>query len=290
MIDYHIHPDYSIDAEPFSMHTYCEQALLLGLREICFTTHCEFDILRQELDWYVRCRGNIVPMHPAEWLEYYFEDALKCREIFKASGLSVKVGLEAGYDLGLDEQISRVVDSYPFDFVIGSVHCLDHCAISSGRESMDYYTGKKLTDIAGSYYKTLIEAVKSGLFDVVGHLDIYRRHGARFFDPAINDIYREYINDVLKLMVSKGTGLELNTSSLRQGQGSFYPTEGILKEALRVGVKNFTIGSDCHRIEDLAQGVYHGLELGKAMGIDFKVYEKRVPKTFKFSDTDKPID
>lgn len=282
MIDYHIHPDYSIDAEPFSMHTYCEKALLLGLKEICFTTHCEFDILRQQLDWYVRCRGEIVPMHPPEWLEYYFEDALKCREMFKASGLNVKVGLEAGYDLGLDKLISKIVNSYPFDFVIGSVHCLDHCAISSGRESAGYYSGKNLIEMAGSYYKTLTEAVKSGLFDVVGHLDIYRRHGTRFFGQAVNDIYREYIADVLKLMASKGMGLELNTSSLRQGQGDFYPAIGILRAALDAGVENFTIGSDCHRIEELGQGVFSGLELGKSMGVNFMVYEKRVPKAFKF--------
>lgn len=282
MIDYHIHPDYSIDAEPFSMHEYCERAVLIGLKEICFTTHCEFDILRRELDWYVRCRGELVPMHPAEWLEYYFEDALKCKEAFEEFGLNVRVGLEAGYDHGLDTEILKVVESYPFDFVIGSVHCLDHFAISSRRESDSYYSGKKLADIAESYYKTLIEAVKSGLFDVVGHLDIYRRHGTKFFGEAINDIYREYLNDVLKIMVSKGTGLELNTSSLRQGQGSFYPSEGILKEALRVGVKNFTIGSDCHRIEELGHGVFSALEAGKAIGIEFKFYDKRVPKALNF--------
>lgn len=289
MIDYHIHPDYSIDAEPFSMHIYCEKALLIGLREICFTTHCEFDIVRQKLDWYVRCGGEIVPMHPADWLEYYFKDALSCKERFKPYGLNVKVGLEAGYDLGLDEQISKVVNSYPFDFVIGSIHCLDHFAISSGQESEGFYSGKILTDIAGNYFRTLTEAVKSGLFDVIGHFDIYRRHGTRFFGAAVNDIYRAYIDDVLKLMVSQGTGLELNTSSLRQGQGNFYPTSGILREALKAGVKNFTIGSDCHRIEELGQGVFDALELGKAMGVEFKVYDQRVPKIFKFSDTDKPI-
>lgn len=55
-----------------------------------------------------------------------------------------KAGLEVGYDLGLEKAIERVVKSYPFDFVLGSVHSLEHIAISSKKESRFYFPGRQL--------------------------------------------------------------------------------------------------------------------------------------------------
>ena len=43
--DYHVHPDYSIDASPVKIRDYCQKALELELREICFTTNVELDPL-----------------------------------------------------------------------------------------------------------------------------------------------------------------------------------------------------------------------------------------------------
>lgn len=278
MIDYHIHPDYSIDAEPFTMNQYCEKAVAIGLTHICFTSHCEFDETRSEKDWFVRCRGEIVKMHPAKWLESYFEDAYKCRHIYSSYGLDVRIGIEAGYDLGLEEKIKKLLDEYPFDFVIGSVHCLDRIAISSQHESPEYYSVRTLEQAARAYYTTLAEAVKTSLFDVIGHVDIYRRHGTAAYGQQVDEIYREYIPKILQLMQHSGTGIELNTSSLSSGQGSFYPGIGIINEAVKLGIKYFTVGSDCHRIDELGRGVNEAIQQGEALGIKFSVYEKRKPK------------
>lgn len=280
MIDYHIHPDYSIDAEPFSMADYCRKAVDLGLREICFTTHCEFDPLRKHLDWFVRCRGEVVPMHPAGWLDTYFAEIEECSASFAGQGLAVKAGLETGYDLGLERDIENVLCQYPFDFVIGSVHCLDHVAISSNRESGAYFAGKEPGEVARTYFTTLLEAVQTGLFDVIGHLDIYRRHGAKFLGPDISAVHREYIADILDQMAKSGTGLEINTSSLRHGQGPFCPGQEILSEAARKGVRYFTVGSDCHRIGELGQGVSEAVNLAKKCGLSISVYEKRKARVF----------
>ncbi len=278
MIDYHIHPGYSIDADPYSLEEYCIKALELGLREICFTTHCEFDPSRADLDWFVRCDGRIVPMHPPEWLNRYFKDIAMCAGMFRKDGLIVKAGLEAGFDLGLERNIEGVISQYPFDFVIGSVHCLDHIAISSETESPGYFRGKNLQEAAGAYFRTLAAAVASGLFDVIGHLDVYRRHGTPFYGEATELMYQSHIDEVLTLMVKNGTGLELNTSALRHNRGLFYPAEQILMMAVEKGVSNFTIGSDCHRISELGRNIFPAVESAKKIGIKFSVYERRKPR------------
>lgn len=282
MIDYHIHPDYSIDAEMFSVDEYCRKALEIGLKYICFTTHCEFDPIRKELDWYVRCGSGIAPMHPTAWLDQYFNDINRCAKEYNSAGLDVKAGLEAGYDLGLEESIEKVLVSYPFDFVIGSVHCLDHVAISSKKESPGYYSGKSLSQVAADYFLTLREAVKTGLFDVIGHLDIYRRHGTSFLGEQVMQIHDNFIDDILSEMKKNGTGLELNTSSLRHGQGSFYPGEDILKRAVQAGITIFTVGSDCHRISELGLGVMEAIGQGENLGIKFSIFDKRRPRNLMF--------
>lgn len=284
MIDYHIHPDYSIDAEPFSMVDYCRKAVEIGLKEICFTTHCEFDESRSKLDWFVRSRGEIVSMHPVTWLDNYFYEVRQCQKSFCDTGLTVRIGLEAGYDLGLDRKIAAVLEQYPFDFVIGSIHCLEHIAISSGKESPAYFPGKEPGEVAKDYFCTLKEAIQSKLFDVVGHLDIYRRHGTGYLGERIDEIHSGYLEEIFALLVKTDTGLELNTSSVRHDQGDFYPSYDIVKEAVLAGVDKFTVGSDCHRLGELGSGVGHAMKVAKKLGVKFSVYDQRIPRCFEDID------
>ena len=281
MFDYHIHPDYSIDAEPFSIADYCVKALRIGLKEICFTTHCEFDPIRKDFDWFVRCNGEIVPMHPNTWMDMYFADITRCAGIYGPQGLIVKAGLEAGFDMGLDKYIEKVLSRYPFDFVIGSVHCLDHIAISSEKESPGYFQGATLQEAADKYFNTLGEAVASGMFDVIGHLDIYRRHGTEFFGKETVSAYKEHLDGILQLMLKNSTGIEINTSAARHYRGAFYPAESILVRAVEKGVKLFTIGSDCHRISELGQGINQAMKTAKKLGINFSVFKKRKPRLWE---------
>lgn len=277
MIDYHIHPGFSIDAEEYSIEDYCRRAVELGLKEICFTPHYEFDPLRKEIDWWVRYNGRIMSIEE-DWLPCYIEEVRQTAEHYAPYGLKVKAGLEIGFDLGLEERIARVVEGHPFDFVIGSVHCIDHVAISSAGESAAYYAAQTLDRVAELYFSTLRQAVVSGLFDVVGHLDIYRRHGFKVYGPEVLKVHRSYIKEIVKLVADKNIGLEVNTSSTRHNQQEFYPSREILESARAAGVRMFTVGSDAHRIGELGQGVIKGLALLQEMGLTATTFTDRNPE------------
>lgn len=266
-----------MDAEEYSIDDYCRRAVELGLKEICFTPHYEFDPLRKEIDWWVRYNGRVMSIEE-EWLPYYIEEVHQAAFKFAPSGLKVKAGLEIGYDLGLGERIHRIVAAQPFDFVIGSVHCIDHVAISSARESAVYYTVQSLERVAELYFTTLREAVTSGLFDVVGHLDIYRRHGYAVYGQAVLQAHRPYLTDILKTMAEKKLGLEVNTSSARHNQEEFYPAREILQAAVEAGVNLYTVGSDAHRINELGRHVKAGLELLTEYGVFASTFTGRVPE------------
>ena len=70
--DYHVHPDYSIDASPVKIREYCQKALELELREICFTTHVELDPVRREKDNFINVNGERVSVFDFTWLDNYF--------------------------------------------------------------------------------------------------------------------------------------------------------------------------------------------------------------------------
>ncbi|MFZ5640085.1 MAG: histidinol-phosphatase [Bacillota bacterium] len=278
MIDYHIHPGFSIDAEEYSIDDYCRRAVEIGLREICFTPHYEFDPLRKEIDWWVRYNGRVMSIEE-DWLPYFIEEVRRAAESYAPFGLTVKAGLEVGFDLGLEEPIARVVEAHPFDFIIGSVHCIDHVAISSAGESAPYYAAQTLERVAELYFTTLRQAVASGLFDVVGHLDIYRRHGYKFYGPDVLKAHRSYLGEVLKVMAEKNTGLEVNTSSARHNHREFYPSREILEAARDAGIRVFTVGSDAHLVGELGQGVAAGLAVLAELGLKASVFTRRAPGT-----------
>lgn len=277
MYDYHVHPGYSIDAEPSGIDEYCRKAVDIGLSEICFTTHLEVDPQRKHLDWFVRIGQNVVPMDDLAWLDVYFRDIEKAQRKWKAQGLIVKTGIEAGYELGLEKAIERVVGGYPFDFVMGSVHCLDHLAISSYKESSLYFPGKQMEAVVGEYFRVLSEAVSSDLFDCIGHLDLYRRHGRRYLGLGLIRAHEEFAEPVLKDIAARGLSLEVNTSGLRRGLNDFHPSRDIIKLAVGLGLKLFTVGSDAHRLSDLGHGLESALELLSGYGIVPVSYHLRKP-------------
>jgi len=273
--DYHVHPNYSIDAFPVKIKDYCRRAVELGLVEICFTTHLELDPTRRHIDNFVIYKGKRHPVKDFSWLDGYFREIEDARREFWGVGLEVKAGIEVGYDLGLEKEIEKVLKAYPFDFVLGAIHCLDHIAISSMKESPRYFSCRTLAEVRDEYFKTLRAAVQTGFFDCLAHVDLYRRYGIRHYGTDILTIHRGAIEPILEEMARRGTGLEINTSSLRRGIEEFHPSREIISLAVEAGVKIFTVGSDAHCLEDLGDHIDEALALLEEFGLNNWAFTKR---------------
>ena len=275
-MDYHVHPYYSMDAEPYSLDSYCERALVMGLQELCFTTHFECDPERRNIDWLVRFHGQAYPMDNWSWIEFYLKDIERVREKYKPLRLSIKSGVEVGYDLGLERVIEVLIKNYPWDFVLGSVHCLNHIAISSDKESPQYFKGRTAQSVCKDYFAILSEAVSSKLFDCIGHLDIYKRYGLKYLGEELYNIELDYLSELLKSIAKHGLGIEINTSGQRKGL-EFFPSRKILLLAKECGVKIFTVGSDAHRISELGMGVAEAVQLLNDQDLFIYSFDKRKP-------------
>jgi histidinol-phosphatase (PHP family) len=247
--DYHIHPDYSKDATG-SIEEYCEKALKLGLKEICFTTHYDRDPFRDEIDPFIRIDGQVVNLSEAA-TRRYTDHVRVANENYCPRGLSVKVGLEVDYAPHYEEMLRRDLASLDLDYILGSVHCLDHIAITASTEARAYFKRNSAQTMVAKYYDFVKQAAESGLFDAIAHLDIYKKYGLGFYGERILTMHRGVVEPVLERMVKNNVGLEINTGVLRRGHMEFSPGPEIVELALDMGVRIVALGSDAHKVDQL---------------------------------------
>lgn len=272
MIDYHIHPNYSIDAKG-SIEEYCEQALKVGLSEIAFTTHLDTDGTD---DCFVIVKGKRVDVHSNYWLEDYEASIRKANEHYQERGLRILVGVEVDCYPGVEERLPERFFSTDFDLILGSVHLINHIAISDERRVSKIMESYSLEDLGRGYYTTLLDSLDSRLFDVLAHLDLYRRFGEGYYGSCINSVWKSYISDISHKMKRYKVGFEVNTSSWRRGMIEPMPSTQVIDAFLKRGITNVIIGSDAHTLLDVGKGVERAKELLYQIGYtNLSRYDKR---------------
>ncbi len=263
MVDYHIHTNHSIDAEG-KLEEYCQRALSLGLEEICFTNHCELDPARDDSFICFNGQREKFTRHGLLRLQ---DEILKQKEKNKSSGLSIKFGIEIGYYKGIEPRLHEIIDGIELDFLLGSIHCLDHICIDSSREYMTYFAKHSAHTMLVNYYQAVEDLVKSDLFNSVGHLDVYKKYGIAYYRDEIDEVIVESLRRIYRMMAERNIALEINTAGLRRID-QFYPSPFIIKYAREQGLNIITIGSDAHRVEDLGKGIAEGTKYAKSLGFE----------------------
>lgn len=177
--------------------------------------------------------------------------------------LKVLIGVEIDYQVRYEADVRGFLGGAAYDFVIGSVHYAQGESIFSPaffdlpeRASYEAYLGQAL------------QAVRSGLFDVLGHLDIVKRYGVEHYGPFQPERYAEQIDALLRACVETGTGIEVNTSGYRGPPEEPFPSLAVLSRYRELGGELLTVGSDAHVVEDLGRDVPLALELAQCAGFE----------------------
>uniref|UniRef100_A0A7V0Z4K1 Histidinol-phosphatase n=1 Tax=candidate division WOR-3 bacterium TaxID=2052148 RepID=A0A7V0Z4K1_UNCW3 len=261
MVDYHIHTNHSIDADG-CLRDYCEKALAIGLKEICFTNHCELDEERN--DNLIRFNGEIKSIDNESLLNLQSE-IFDLKEHYRKKGLDIKFGIEVGFFDGVDKRLKEVTNGVSLDYLLAGIHCLDHICIDSSKECNHYFEKHSAEELLNRYFTTMEILVRSRLFDAVAHFDVYKKYGLNFYGEKVRDFDREYVYHIFKLMAEYGTGLEINTAGLRR-YNAFYPSIEFIQLAREAGIEIITVGSDSHKVEDLGKGITDAFEYARSSG------------------------
>lgn len=263
MIDYHIHTKRCGHAKG-EMGQYVERAIEAGLKEIGFSDHLPF---------FHRWDPGYT-MAPEE-LPRYVADVEGLRARYPK--IRIKLGIEADYFPGEERQTETVLKTYPFDFVLGSVHFIDGWGFDIPEEEKNW-EGKDVNRIYRDYFKLLRQAAEVGFFDIIGHTDLVKKFGHRPTEPLDGEIEK-----TAALFKKVGVAVEINTSGLRKPVREIYPALEILKVYRRYEIP-IVFGSDAHAPEEVGGDFDKAIAHARAAGYsEALIYEKRrVVGTYAF--------
>ena len=228
--DYHMHP--SVLRVPGGFDEFAGQALRRGIGEVCITDHMPLASHKGD---------RILPGH----VEEYRREVLTIKEKW-AGKLTVKLGIEVDYFPALTTEMAEVFDAGEYDWIHGSTH------LHVVRRDL-FGTECTFNEYANLSFENTLEAVQTGLFQSLSHIDIHRwafSRQDRF--PLVDDGYdvqrhMSIISQILDAVKARGMRLEINTH-FAANTGDFenvYPEIPIVELALEKGVL-FSFGSDAH--------------------------------------------
>jgi len=225
LFDYHVHAaahgEYKYEYGWLKL--FLEKAHQQGIAEIGFTEHDEF----------------------VQLIDH--EAVAGLREEYP--GISIRLGLEVDFIPGREPKIAVLRQRHPWDFLTGSVHYID----GWGFDHPDYrhlFADKDCDRVYGEYFNLVNSMASSGLFDVVGHLDLVKIWGHR---PRRQSAL-EFARPVLRSIKASGMAIEINSAGLRKPVREIYPSQEIIDTMFAMDIP-VTLGSDAHHPEQVGEGL-----------------------------------
>ncbi|HET7760393.1 MAG TPA: histidinol-phosphatase [Gaiellaceae bacterium] len=254
IVDYHLHLR---DSRERIAHTadgvepFVETAAERGVDELGFTEHVYY--FRQtralwELPYQTeRCVYD---------LDAYVEAILEA----KRRGLPVKLGVEVDYVGGRQDELAAILEPYPWDYLLGSVHWLDGLAVDSSPDA-GVWVEWPVAKVWRRYFEALAELAASGHVDVLAHPDLAKIFGRR--------------PERIEYPPLAGVALEISTNGRYKPIGELYPDPELLAAA---GLP-ITLASDAHVPQNVGRDFELALDLARAAGYEtVTVFEGRTAR------------
>jgi histidinol-phosphatase (PHP family) len=267
LTDYHVHlrPDDLGDtpAERYftsgNAERYREAAAARGIEELGVAEHVyrftqALDVWDHEL-----------------WRESARDD-LDAYCAFVREETDLRLGIEADYLPGAEDRLAALLESYEWDYVIGSVHFLRDAAVDM-RGEWDVWRSGDPDKVWARYFETLGEAARTGMFDVLAHPDLVKVWGSSA--PRPEGDLRRFYDRAMDGIAESDVAIEVSTAGLRKPVAEIYPAPAFLELCLEAG-RPVSLSSDAHRPEDLGHRYGEALELLGGLGVgEIAVFERR---------------
>ncbi len=265
LCDYHIHTHRCGDARG-NYEEYIERAIHLKLTEIGFSGHCPQYFLPEEK----RTRQSAIP---EDELELYIQEVETLKNKYNDL-ITLKIGLEMDYIPGKEQEALPIIHRYNWDYLLLSVHFLGDWPFDHP-QYIHFYEEKNINDIYRLYYKTLIQGIETGWFDIIAHFDLPKKFRFQPTEPI------QVEDEAIDFCQKHGMAIEMNTSGYRKPIGEAYPSLSILKKCFQAGIP-ICLGSDAHRPDEVAKDFDRALVVLKEAGYTHLTqFEKRKKRTYQ---------
>ncbi len=231
-IDAHVHTRHSCDSDMAPADA-VRAARARGLSAVVLAEHVDFDPADQGFGFYDTVAIDASIAH--------IRNSIFDIRVFK--------GVEITYQPQYEDAIREFIRAGRFDWVIGSVHLVGPDDISRPEQRERYFATRGQRQAYGAYLDEVERLAASGLFECLGHLDLCKRYGHRYYGPLDRDLFAPQLSRILGSVTAAGMHLELNTSGLRQEPGEPYPSLAVARQYLALGGDKLVLGSDAHSPE-----------------------------------------
>ena len=179
-----------------------------------------------------------------EDLDEYLKMVLDARK----KGHQVKFGIELDYIPGRDQDMREFINSYPFDYVIGSIHWIGNFGFDV-LEFRHIWDESDVKQVYGQYFEILMQLADSRMFDIVGHPDVIKVFG---HEPDDTAFLQNWYERLAQKFADTDQVIEVSTAGLRKPVGKMYPAPDFLRACFAKNVP-IALSSDAHRPEDVGE-------------------------------------
>jgi histidinol-phosphatase (PHP family) len=194
------------------------------------------------------------------------------RERGLAHGLDVRLGLEVDFVPGTESQVQAVLDGVEWDFLLGSVHEIDTLDFFEN-DPTDAAHGESLWE---RYVALLIEAVRSGKFDVITHPV---RNSVR--NPHVPAHFDTLADELAHTAAIANVAIELNGEDI-----TCWPVlvRQLATACARHGCP-ISFGSDAHGPQSIGRGMQSAMDIARSVGVTHAVsFRKRERRLIPLTD------
>lgn len=195
----------------------------------------------------------------------------------------ILLGLELDWIPSRMDWMRDLVNKYPFDYVLGSLHSLDGWSVGNELNWQRLSRPERFGRFSGYYYE-MASMAASGLVQIASHLDFIKlRTFADYHAWLETRQSRDALRFAIESLAKHDVAMEVSSAGLRQEFHEPYPCAPIMRIARELGVQ-IVFGSDAHCPKDVGSCLDVLRKYAESFGFDHSlIFINKKPQIIPFS-------
>ncbi|WP_203362585.1 histidinol phosphate phosphatase domain-containing protein [Bacillus sp. REN10] len=250
---------------------YLKKAKERGIQEVGIVDHLyRFKDARPYFETYMTMDETELGKKQRIWLDQVMTEDIEefvhtieeAKSEWAQEGIALRLGVEADYFPGGEQWLKSYLDLYPWDYIIGSTHFVEGWGFDNP-ETKETFTKGSLIQLYETFFGAVEQSIRSGLFDIVAHLDNLKVFNYRPHETDLLPFYER----IAQALIEVDTATEINSGLYyRYPVKEMCPSPTFLSVLVQHGV-TFTTSSDSHFPDDVGSYIDEGQKMLVQYGV-----------------------